>query len=257
MYYYTIIIIKPSLNPKYYPVMPRNINNKRISMEELNKLNEEVLKISDLITIDPYYTTSQYNESLQALKNNGIEYSEWISTLAPFEFYLDLDGQKPIMMNYDTPSKTVWNKLVSKVKPLKTNDEVLLYRRGDKLSNVKDYINNDVFSRALKEEKTIVFNYKNKEQLLNLSKTYGVIYPIGKYLRGSRRLAICFDVRVKNVITPSDLMLEMGKHKIGELEIKINRKVLREQDKIIKWVHTPKYVKGKFMPTKPNSPMKI
>jgi len=223
----------------------------------MEELNEVVYKVNELVTIDPYYDLSDYNEALQALENNKIKYKEWISTFSPYEFYLHLDGQKPVMMNYDIPTKTIWQKLVSKVQPLTINDEVVLYRRGNNVSNLKDYINNDVFKTAFNAKDTIVFLYENKEQLLSLSKTYGVIYPIGKYLKGAKRLAICFDTKIKNVLTPSDIQLEIGKHKIGELEMKINYKVLRNIDKIEKWVRTPKFKDGKYLPTRPMSPMKI
>ena len=223
----------------------------------MEELNEDKLKVSDLVTIDPFYSISQYNEALHALENNGVQYQEWISTLSPYNFYLDLDGDKPIMMNYEQSTRTNWIKLVSKVQPLVNNDEVLLYRRGNKISDIKDYINNDVFAKALKAEKTIVFNYQNREQLLSLSKSYGAIYPIGKYLKGAKRLAICFDAKIKNVVNPSDIELEMGKQRLGQLEMAINYEVLRNRDKVVKWVKTPHFRNGKLLQPSPVSPLKF
>jgi len=225
--------------------------------EELNgELNEE-LKFLDLITIDPYYSIKDYNEALNALDNNKISYDEWISTIAPYNFFLNLNGEKPIMMNYDKPTKTDWIKLVSKVKGLVPTDQVLLFRRGDKQTAAKQYINNDVFNLALKADITIVFQYDNKEQLARLSKSYGRIYPIGKYINGSKRLAICFDANIKNTLTPNSLLLENSSNKLGALESEINYKVLRNRDKIIKWVKTPYWINGVFKQTRPTSPMKI
>jgi len=226
-------------------------------MEQNDILNEDMLKVSDLITIDPFYSISQYNEALHALENNGIEYQEWISTLNPYHFYLDLDGNKPIMMNYEKSNRTEWIKMVSKVKPLIGNDEVLLHRRGDKTSDIKNYINNDVFNKALKADDTIVFNYLNREQLFELSKSYGIIYPIGKYLKGAKRLAICFDKKIKNVLSPNMVELEMGKHKLGQLEMTINYEVLRNKDKIVKWARTPHFRNGKLKQPSPISPLKF
>lgn len=227
--------------------------------EELNEasgLNTDKINLNNLITIDPFYSISAYNEALQALENNNIEYNEWISIKTGFEFYINLP-QKPIMVNYEPINKNTWERTVAKVQPLTTNDEVLLYRRGDAVSEVRKYVNNDVFEKALKSDNTIVFDYKNREQLLQLSKSYGTIYPLGKYLKGAKRLAICFDSSIKNVLAPSDIELEMGKHKLGELELKINNKVLRRQDKILKWVKTPAYKNGKFFQTSPVSPLKF
>jgi len=222
-----------------------------------DEITEGEIKLSHLISIDSFYSISQYNEALHALKNNGIQYEEWVVSRNPFHFYLDLKGKKPIMLNYEVIDRNDWIKAVSKVQPLVGNDEVVLYRRGERVSDIKLFINNDVFAKALKAPNTIVFHYQNREQLLNLSKTYGTIYPIGRYLSGAKRLAICFDPLIKNVIIPKDIELEMGKHKLGELEIQINYKVLRNKDKIIKWIKTPKFNNGKYIPTVPASPLKI
>ncbi len=226
-------------------------------MNEETELNEALPKRSDIITIDPYTSIDSYNEALSALDNNKIKYKEWISTLTPYLFYISIDnGQKPIMINYDIISSTDWTKVVSKVQPLISNDIYQLYRRPDKNKQIGWYINNDVFRRA-KKVNTVIFNYMNKEQLFNLSKTYGRIYPLGKYMNGRYKLAIAFDTEIKNIVLPNDIMLEMGKHKDGMLEAAINYKVLRNQDKIEKWSMTPYFENGKFYPTSPMSPIKI
>ena len=222
-----------------------------------NPLNEALPKQSTFFTIDPYSDLSTYNQSLQALDNNKIDYQEWVSTVNPFNFYLTLEGgQHPIMINYDKISSTEWKNLLSKVKPLKQNDIYKLFRRLDNTSKIGRYVNNDVFNKALKSD-SVVFQYKNKEQLFTLSKSYGLIYPLGKYINGSKRLAICFNKEIKNMITPDHILIEMGTHKVGQLELAINYKVLRNQDKIEKWIETPHFKDGKFFQTKPSSPLKI
>lgn len=225
-------------------------------ISEASGLNTTNVNISTLITIDPFYDISAYNESLQALDNNGVPYTEWIALKTGYEFYIGLQ-QKPIMINYEVIDKNTWERTVSKVQPLTTNDEVLLYRRNNVISEVRKFVNNDVFEKALKSEFTIVFDYKNREQLLQLSKSYGLIYPLGKYLRGAKRLAVCFDKAIKNVLIPSDIELEIGMHTFGELELRINKEVLRRQDKIIKYSKTPAYKDGKFYQTSPVSPLKF
>jgi len=208
-------------------------------------------------TIDPYTTLSTYNQSLQALDNNKIDYEEWVLTINPFQFYLTLEkNQFPIMLNYDTITGTNWKNLVSKVKPLKQNDIYKLFRRLDNTSKIGRYVNNDVFNKALKSN-SVVFQYKNKEQLFTLSKSYGIIYPLGKYINGSKRLAICFNKEIKNMVTPDHILLEKGPHGVGALELDINWKVLRNQDKIQKWIETPYFKDGKFYQTKPTSPLEI
>lgn len=226
------------------------------NINEVSGFDQYPTSIDNLITIDTFYSISQYNEALQALENNGISYNEWISLKTGYNFYLNLP-QKPIMVNYEVIDKNTWQRTVSKVQPLTTTDEVLLYRRGDVIANVKRYVNNDVFDKALESSNTIVFNYKNREQLLQLSNSYGPIYPLGKYLRGAKRLAVCFNINIKNVLSPIDIEAEIGEHKFGELEIIINNVVLRRQDKIIKWSRTPYYNKGQFFQTSPSSPLKF
>jgi len=226
-------------------------------------MNEEILaealpKTSSVFTIDPYTDLDTYNQSLMALDNNKIDYAEWISTINPFNFYLSLEkSQYPIMINYDIITKTEWKNVVSKVKPLRNNDIYVLYRRLDKTSNIGPWINNDVFRRAFKSSTNIIFQGRNKEQIMNLSKSYGPIYPLGSYINGSKRLFICFNSEIKNMISPQDILLEMGKHKTGALELAINYKVLRNQDKIEKWTDTPKFENGKYYPTSPTSPLKM
>jgi len=221
-----------------------------------NSLNIGLPKQNTFFTIDPYTSILQYNESLQALQNNGIDYTEYISLLAPRNWYLSIEkNQRPIMINYDNIDGTNWTKLVSKTKPLTANDIYLLYRRGKK-SDIGDYIENDWLRTARKKD-SIVFIIKNKEETLKLSKMYGIIYPIGVYLNGGIKLAICFNKEIKNSITPDRIKLEMGPHNIGDLEVKINYKILRNQDKIQKWTRTPYFKDGKFYPTSPMSPLKM
>jgi hypothetical protein len=235
--------------------MNKNINESFPDTQK-KSLKIGIPKSNTFFTIDPYVSIAEYNQSLQALENNNIAYTEFISVFGNFNWYLSLDkNQKPIMINYDSMDKTTWTKVLSKVKPLTSNDMYLLYRRGEK-ANIARYVENDVFKEA-KNKKSIVFTLKSKEELFELSKTYGKIYPLGVYYNGSIKLGISFNTEIKNGLIPSRIKLEMGPHKTGELEIAINNKVLRYQDKIIKWTKTPYFKDGKFFPTTPQSPLKI
>jgi len=219
-------------------------------------ITEAIPKRETFFTIDPYVSINEYNQSLQALENNKIKYTEFIALIGDFNWFLSLENnQKPIMINYDLMSGTEWKNAVSKVKPLTPNDIYLLYRRIGK-KEIARYVENDVFKKA-KKSNNIVFKIKNKEEMINLSKLYGEIYPLGVYLNGSIRLGICFNPEIKNSITPDRILLEMGTHKTGELEKTINFKILRNQDKIIKYTKTPYWKNGKFIPTSPMSPLRI
>lgn len=216
-----------------------------------------ILKKTDLISIDPYHSISSYNEALHALENNKVEYKEYISVITPFNFYLNMK-EKPIMMNYNIIDSTDWRWLVSKVQPLRSNDEVLLYRRTTKQGNIRDYVNNDAFNYSMKQDYTIIFQYRNKEELMSLSGAFGLIFPLGKYMNGGIRLAMAFDPQIKNGLAVASVLLEKkGKQKVGFLEAEINYKILRNQDKIQKWSLTPRFKNGKYFPTSPTSPLKV
>jgi hypothetical protein len=239
------------------------MNNKQIENQIDEAINTsqksqkmKLPKRSSFFTIDPYTSLSQYNEAIQALENNGIKYTEFISVIGNRYWYLSLENnQRPIMMNYDNMDNTVWTKVVSKTLPLKTNHIYLLYRRGDK-ADIAKYVEND-WLKIARKSKSIIFTIRNKEEMLKLSKTYGRIYPLGVYFNGSIKLAISFNPEIKNDLLPDRIKLEMGPHKVGELELAINYKVLKNQDKIIKYMETPYWDNGKFYPTSPMSPLKI
>jgi len=228
-------------------------------MNNIDNMNEDLPNLiskKSFFTIDPYTSVIQYNESLEALKNNKINYVEYISTLGPYNWYLSLEkSQYPIMMNYEKMNNTIWKQCVSKVLPLRPNDVYLLYRRGEK-KDIAKYIENDVFKQA-RNNNSIVFKIKTKEETLSLSKIYGTIYPLGVYFNGSIKLAICFNSEIKNSLTSDRILVEMGSHKPGELEKEINYRALRNQDKIIKYSITPYFKDGKFHQTSPSSPLKI
>ena len=57
------------------------------------------------ITIDPYYDIKFYNSAIEAMRNNGVEFSEFISVKSPYHWFLKLD-QAPVMVNYDTTEES-------------------------------------------------------------------------------------------------------------------------------------------------------
>jgi hypothetical protein len=237
-----------------------NITNNTETIIEANSPVKDFSKLpnlTNLFTIDPYITIERYNESVTALQNNGHNYLEWISTLPPYNFYIDVKGEKPLMINFNEINKTEWQKCVSKTLPVKAGDYVILKRREAYKQNIGVYINND-WLKIAKNKKSIVFNYNNKEQLMKLSMDYGRIYPLGWYYGGSLKLAISFNPLIKNSMPMSAVMLEFNPHKQdGALEVAINYKVLRQRDKIFKWMETPYFQDGKFYPVYPKTNLKI
>ena len=110
-----------------------------------------------LYTIDPYTSIVQYNESLQALKNNNIPVKEFISLRAPFYWYLDLP-YAPLLVNYDDLEKETDRYIVSKVKPIRAQDEYLLQRRETNQGDIAKYIENTPLKEARESKYALFFN---------------------------------------------------------------------------------------------------
>jgi hypothetical protein len=82
------------------------------------------------ITIDPYYDIKFYNEAKEALKNNGVEYKEFINVKPPYNWYFQMD-QKPIMVDFDEATSSEERWMVNTIQPLRANEAYLLLRRDN------------------------------------------------------------------------------------------------------------------------------
>lgn len=203
-----------------------------------------------LITIDPYYDTVFYNECKQALKNNGVEFKEFINIKPPFDWYFELD-QKPIMVNYDeaTESESRW--MVNAVQPLRPNEEYLLLRR-DNDNGPKAlfrFVENEPLRIARKSEYAVFFTVRNKEEAQSLSKDYpGKIWYMGKYYNNKYRVCLATHAVVKNFLNPDQILLEKEGDEPGRFEAELNFKVFKMNDRLIKFTETPYFEDGKYKP---------
>lgn len=190
-------------------------------------------------TIDEYYDVNFYNQAKEALKNNNINFSEFLEIKNPYRWFFKLpDKVKPIMVNYDELSKNRF--LVRKVVALRPNEEYLLQRRNSSEgSNITRYIYNDAFEDA--KDYGIFFNIKNKEELLRISKEYpGKIYYLGKYYGNRFRVCLVNNPMIKNYINPDQILLEKtpDMKEPGRFEAEFNFKVLKQNDYIYKTIET-------------------
>lgn len=190
-------------------------------------------------TIDEYYDVNFYNQAKEALKNNNINFSEFLEIKNPYRWFFKLpDKVKPIMVNYDEISKNRF--LVRKVVALRPNEEYLLQRRNSSEgSNITRYIYNDAFEDA--KDYGIFFNIKNKEELLRISKEYpGKIYYLGKYYGNRFRVCLVNNPMIKNYINPDQILLEKtpDMKEPGRFEAEFNFKVLKQNDYIYKTIET-------------------
>lgn len=204
------------------------------------------------ITIDPFYSVQFYNECLEALKNNGIEYKEYISIKPPYNWVLEID-QYPIMLNYEELNNSHLKFLVNKITPLTDNESYLLYRRDkDKNNpNLDRFVLNDSFGACKKEEYGILFNAKGRDHLLDLSKDFpDKIWYMGKYYNNRYRVCLSDNKMIKNYIDKDDILLEYTGGDIYSFEAEFNWKVLRNNDILVKYTKTPFFKNGKYHPVK-------
>ena len=202
----------------------------------LNKfLNPETSKM--FITIDPYYDVERYNESLQALMNNGVKFEEYISTRTPYNWYLKLDTA-PIMMNYDILTKDIKKFLVRKTLPLQTNDEIKLFRRNQYFSH---YTSNDALSTF--KDYGVFFTLKNSESVIGLSKKIPLkIWYFGRYYNNRYNVYFCNSPLVKTFLVETDTKIK----DINSLECELNYKIFLGKDFLKKYTETPYYLEGQF-----------
>lgn len=194
-----------------------------------------------LFTIDPYYNTIFYNESLEALKNNKVQFEELITIKTPYNWVLKTD-QLPIMINYDEVSNNDKRYLVTKVIALRENEEYLLQRRNDDTGEgISKYIENQPFAEARKSDYSVLFNISNKEELIRISKEFpDKIWYLGRYFNNVYNVCLCNNKMIKNYLKQSQILLEkQPEHKLpGSFEADFNFKVLKMKDRIKKFTET-------------------
>lgn len=199
------------------------------------------------VTIDPYYDLDFYNETLDALRNNKVRFSEYISIKNPFLWYFEVeDDNIPKFINFDFCPKPEEKFLISKVYPCIPSDEVPLFRRH-KGNNIWPYVFNDCFQAV--DNYCCLFNLKSKEQGTELSKSLGRIYYLGKYYSNKYRLCLTTNPNIRNFVPSEDILSEIKDPSPLELlrmEADFNFKILYSKERIKKFSMTPYFEKGIF-----------
>lgn len=208
--------------------------------------------MSFFITIDPYYTIQEYNEALEALKNNNIDYNEFILSKPPFYFYLELP-YKPLLVNYDELSQSNERYLVSIVKPLTIND-AKIYMRRNSYSDVKGllhYAVNDALKTGQGSGEGIFFSAE-KDEILRISKEFPrKIFFFGKYFNRKYKVFFTDNLLIKNFLNSNQILVESNSFKyITELEVQLNYSIFYLGDRLEKLSQTPYIYNGNFYPVK-------
>jgi len=202
------------------------------------------------ITIDPYYDIKFYNETKEALRNNGVEFNEYISTKPPYHYYLETNAD-PSFINYDVVPESYSKFLVNIVKPLIPNEDYL-YERRESYTNIKAieyYAVNDALGAAQISGQGIFFN-GTKEEVLRISKDYPrKIYFMGRYFNRKYRLFFTDNLIIRNYLNEANILVQSKKFKhITELEVQLNFNIFHEKDRLKKLVQTPYIQKGQYYP---------
>jgi len=202
-----------------------------------------------MFTIDEYYDINFYIEAIQAMRNNSVDYKEYILAKAPFNFYVD-SKNTPIMVNYDVLTNAMQKYIVNKVEPATPSDEYMLARRNEYagIKGLKQYALNKPMNKINNSDYACFFNLKSREQGLELSKTLGPIIYFGKYYNNTR-VALCYNKMIKNYIELSDILVEKTKN-ATQMELDLNYKIFRLNDRLRKFTEQPYFNNGKFIPVK-------
>lgn len=197
-----------------------------------------------LITIDEYYDIDFYNESIQALKNNGVEYKQYILAKPPYSWYIDLPDN-PLMINYDNITSSMKQFLVNTVEPAYANEAYLLQRRpsvGAKKS-IEVYILNNALKQANNSDYACFFNIRNKEQIESLSKDLGKIYFFGRYYNNKFKIGLCTNKMIQNFVPKEDILVTKTRS-VLQMELDLNYKVFKLKTRLRKFSQTPYWENG-------------
>ena len=202
------------------------------------------------ITIDDYYNTEFYNECIEALKNNRVDFNQFISSKAPYKFYFEIQNP-PTFINYDNVSESYARYLVNITKALTPNEDYK-YLRRDSFSNTKaleQYCINDALSAGQKSNEGVFFT-GTRDEVLRISRDYPrKIWYMGRYF--NRRYMVFFADKliVKNFLDEKNVLIDGSGFKyITELETELNYKVFHLKDRLVKLSQTPYIQKGQFYP---------
>jgi hypothetical protein len=201
-------------------------------------------------TVDPYYNIQFYNECKEALKNNKVEFEEFINIKAPYNWYFKMD-RSPIMVNYDeaTDAETRW--MINVVKPLRPNEEYLLIRRDNDngAKALLKFVENEPLRQARLSDYAVFFTVKNKEEVEKLTSDYpGKVWYFGKYYNNKYRVCLATHRTVRGFLDENQILLEKTQDLSdpGRFESELNFKVFRGNDVLLKFTETPYFEDGKY-----------
>lgn len=202
-----------------------------------------------LVSIDNYYSVDFYNQCLSALKNNNVQYKEYISTVGDFKWYVDIP-RAPVMLNYDVCPVSEERYLVSKVITLDPDSSYKYYRRSNSYKHFVDrYMCNDVWG-DIKGTTAWLVRIRSKNDILRFSDVdkNSKVYYLGRYLDNRLKMCVVSSPLIRSIIPREDVIMEKN-DKIERFETDINYRVLMGKERLVKFNSTPYALNGQlYMP---------
>lgn len=201
------------------------------------------------VSIDDYYDVNFYNDSLMALEENGVQFTEHILFKDKIpKFCIELP-REPLMIHYNVVPLEHEKYLVSKVIPLDANSSVTLYRKKvdyGKGIRPEMYLN-DALSSIEPGQYAAFVDIKSQEEAIALTKEIPLrIYFLGKYLNKYKVCLITSDYFIPK-LKPSQILLELSeKSSVIRFEQDFNFRILQRKDRLVKYSKTPYFENGVF-----------
>lgn len=207
------------------------------------------------ITFDGIYNVQRYNEFVQNIKSYKVLYKEFISIRPPYKWHIQIEERyAPVFLKYQVLTKADEKWLLETMKPLYPNEAYILTRKvSDLPQDFQNFVSPNIFKDIPSADYALVFKYKNKEELLKISKEWGIkIYVLGKHREWN--LAFTFNKYIRNFIFLDQIILEKKKpsdfQKQGEFEQTLNFKKLVKVKFTNKTIDYPFYEDGIWHPLK-------
>lgn len=207
------------------------------------------------ITFDNYYTVTDYNNFLSNLDYNKVIYKEYVSIKAPYNFYIELDEKYlPVFLKYKEAPKGIEKYLLEKVQGFYPNEQFLLKRKvSDSPTQIEKFVSPMIFQDINNNQYACVFRYKNKEELIRITRELGIqVWILGKQREWN--LAFSYNKFIKNYVPLDWILVEKTKTsdfiEPGSFEYELNYKKLVKTKLTNKFLHYPYYDSGKYFPLK-------
>lgn len=207
------------------------------------------------ITFDGIYSIKNYNDFVNTAKAKKIELKEFINIRPPYRWYIQIEEKYlPVFLNYAVLPKADEKWLLEKMIPLNPMEEYILTRKvSDLPQDFQNFVSPNIFKDIPSADYCVMFKYKNKDELIKISKEIGIkIYVLGMH-RGWN-LAFTFNKYIRNYIYLDQIILEKKKpsdyQKAGEFEYTLNFKKLVKVKLTNKTLDYPYYEDGTWYPLK-------